>query len=144
MTYVKERLAEIAAEVRNRTAERKTLLTQVASVAEGAPSPSKSNAPRVGFVYFMKSGGMVKIGFTTDLEQRTKTIRNGNPHELTLLGAMPGTDDTEFFLHQMFAPYRSTGEWFRIEGALDVFLASLPSSAKTRKRGRRRQIAAYL
>lgn len=101
---------------------------------EIARQAERLNPPKVGFVYFIKSAGLVKIGFTVDLQQRVSAIKNGNPHELTLIGSMPGTDDTEYFLHQMFSKYRQSGEWFRIEGDLDAFLACLPDRAKARKR----------
>jgi hypothetical protein len=133
MSYVSQRLAEIKVEV----AERQRLEAEAAAEylrAISVREAQKLNSPRVGFVYFIKSAGLVKIGFTCDLQQRIAAFKNSNPHELTLIGSMPGTDDTEFFLHQMFAKYRQSREWFRIEGDLDTFLSCLPDRAKARKR----------
>jgi len=137
MSYVQERLAQISVEALEKAKAREEIARAFRD-AEERRIAERLNPPRVGVVYFIKSGPLVKIGFTTNLATRMEKIRNGNPHELTLLGSMPGTDDSELFLHQMFSAYRTTGEWFRIEGALDVFLAGLPSEARRRKRGRLR------
>lgn len=136
MGYVQERLAQVSAEAMSKVRQREDM-AQALRASEERRRAEQLNPPRVGVIYFIKSGALVKIGFTTALEQRMEKLRSGNPHEMKLLGSMPGTDDTEFFLHQMFAAYRATGEWFRIDGNLDSFLAALPRETKFRKRGKR-------
>lgn len=68
-----------------------------------------------GFIYFIQgeSGGPIKIGYTTDLEQRLKTLQTGYPDRLDLLLAFPGKPKHEKAIHKQFEPYRLNGEWFR-------------------------------
>lgn len=134
MGYVQERLAEVAQESLTRAIEREHAARRM-RVIDRYVKAQRLNEPKVGFVYFIKSGSQVKIGFTKDPAQRLAKLRNGNPHELTLLGSVPGTDDTESFFHQMFAHYRTGGEWFSLEGDLDRFIFTLPDAPKPRKRG---------
>lgn len=74
--------------------------------------PSKKGMS--GFIYFIQgiSGGPIKIGYTTDLENRLKTLQTGYPDRLEYLLAFPGSPEHEKALHKQFAQYRLNGEWF--------------------------------
>jgi len=127
--YVKERLAqihseaglsakekEIAAVLREDTRKKTKEEIEIESMARVS----------VGYVYFIKSSDMVKIGFSTDVVNRLSNLKVGNPFGSRLVAAIPGTEDTEAYFHKMFAEYRSQGEWFRIDGLLKVMLKTMP------------------
>lgn len=68
-----------------------------------------------GFIYFIQGecGGPIKIGYTTDLENRIKKLQTGYPDRLQLLLAFPGNKQFEQAIHKQFEQYRLNGEWFR-------------------------------
>jgi hypothetical protein len=78
-----------------------------------------------GAVYFARCGDRVKIGFSIDPQARLGILQSGNPEPLTLVGWMPGTQDSERNLHQQFSALHVRGEWFRAEPALLEFIASV-------------------
>lgn len=62
-----------------------------------------------GQVYFLQSDNAVKIGWTSDLEQRMKSYSPG----AKILAVMPGTRKDETRLHRKFAHLRTNRrEWF--------------------------------
>lgn len=70
-----------------------------------------SDAPREGTVYFLRSGGHIKIGWTSDLAKRMRTY----PPDSTLLAHHPGTRKDEQCLHRKFAVHRTHGrEWYTL------------------------------
>jgi len=82
-----------------------------------APTPDYSEAA-VRFpagtqvVYFLQaeSGGPIKIGETSNLQQRMKDLQQAEP--LTLLHAFPGDRDCEQWIHRELSRHRRLGEWF--------------------------------
>jgi hypothetical protein len=65
-----------------------------------------------GYVYFVAGGPFIKIGWSFLIKTRVASLQTGNPYKLELLGAIPGSIDTERELHEMFKKYRAEGEWF--------------------------------
>ena len=65
-------------------------------------------------VYFIEAIGLglVKIGKAAKLENRWIQLRNGTPHPLRLLKALPGYSGEERWVHALFNAYRVKGEWF--------------------------------
>lgn len=63
-------------------------------------------------VYAIAAGDSVKIGYTTNLEQRMKAIQSTCPHPIVCLGTAPGGQLLERALHRQFARHRVYGEWF--------------------------------
>jgi len=76
---------------------------------------------RYGLVYFIQFGDRIKIGYTTDLEQRMSAI----PHD-KILALIAGTMADERRCHEKFAHLRLTGEWFSAGPDLLKFIAKLP------------------
>lgn len=74
------------------------------------PPPSVKRRPRPGTVYFIRLGDRIKVGYSENLDRRLA-------HE-EILGFVPGTRADEQAWHQLLAPHRVTGEWYRAE--LDV------------------------
>lgn len=77
------------------------------------------------FVYFVSFDGHLKIGFSAfDPRTRLRALQSGCPMELTVEVIMDGDRERERHWHDLFAPMRTRGEWFRltdeIRKALDL------------------------
>lgn len=81
-----------------------------------------SNLGGLGYVYFIKMGNAVKIGFTTSIGRRLSAIQTSCPEPAEVIKVVPGSQATEQFFHDHFAKYRLRGEWFSLEGNLVAFL----------------------
>lgn len=68
----------------------------------------------IGIIYFIgPDEGMVKIGFTNDLQTRLKRLQCGSPVPLKVLASISGQPQTlEREYHTRFASARQHGEWF--------------------------------
>lgn len=109
--YVKQRLAQIQAEV-------------LAEIAARPPEPLPKHvepAP-TGYVYFLRTGNAVKIGFSTNPGRRMKSIQTGCPEPARLVKVVRGRPWTEKKFHARFAEYRTGGEWFDLRGRLAKYL----------------------
>ena len=90
------------------------MLPEQSPTAEVAP-PS----PNYGHVYLLKAGIYFKIGQSSDLEKRVKSINVALPDKATLEHAI-STDDPpgiEAYWHRRFADLRANGEWFKLSKA---------------------------
>lgn len=76
----------------------------------------------VGKIYFLLSGKIIKIGFTTDLAQRISRLQTATPNTLHLLGTIDGTQRDERNLHRRFANLNVRGEWFRRHSSLMAYI----------------------
>lgn len=83
-----------------------------------------SQSGKSGFVYFLRMGDAVKIGFSGSLGQRIKTIQTACPRPTEILCIIPGNYGTERYFHAHFAAHKLQGEWFRLDGQLAAFLAN--------------------
>lgn len=65
-------------------------------------------------IYFIQSenGGPIKIGYSKNFDDRLKTLQEGNPYKLIVLGLMEGTIPAEQRLHRKFEEHRFRNEWF--------------------------------
>lgn len=68
-----------------------------------------------GWVYFFhdEREGLIKIGYTANVERRLRQIENARRSRLIVLGACRGTFADEQTLHDQFSATRIDGEWFR-------------------------------
>lgn len=66
-------------------------------------------------VYFLQASpdGLIKIGYTSNLDSRISSIRSDSPSEIRLLASVDGTRELEAELHEEFASYNQHGEWFK-------------------------------
>lgn len=81
-----------------------------AAIRPSAPRPQpqrRAGSATVGFVYFIKFGDRIKIGFSRNWQRRVNEL----PHD-EVLGVMHGGISQEQNLHALFSRYRITGEWF--------------------------------
>ncbi|STQ89310.1 GIY-YIG nuclease family protein [Iodobacter fluviatilis] len=69
-------------------------------------------------VYFVSDDlrNQVKIGRSTDVKRRVKTLQTGNPSALKLMGWINTANDAsmESELHEHYKGLRGIGEWFSI------------------------------
>lgn len=68
---------------------------------------------RAGVVYFIAANGMVKIGFTQNIDERMKAIQATSPTQIELIGTLPGSLRLEREIHERFKHARAHGEWFQ-------------------------------
>lgn len=84
-------------------------------------------------VYLISVGDpkFVKIGFTTSLEQRLRSLRTASHVEPIVHAAIPGPRSLERDLHSQFASARHNREWFRLTDEIAVFIASERAKCET-------------
>lgn len=83
-------------------------------VAPNSGTYTEQRANGAHTVYFIQAGkgGAVKIGYAKDVRRRMAELRISCPHDLVLIGAMPGGAEKEAELHAMFWSVHLRGEWF--------------------------------
>jgi len=83
----------------------------------------KSSGP---VVYLIRTDNFefVKIGFTTCLERRLRSLRTASHVEPTIHLTIRGTRSLERELHTRFAAARHNREWFRLTDVIKAFIAS--------------------
>lgn len=119
---VSRRTAPEPAEVAERIREKVDVETEIlrlrrelgslkAQIGSAKSNLDRKKSPRVGVVYFLKSNGFMKIGWTSDLDQRLKQY---DP-DARVLAVKPGTKKDETALHKKFAHLKThRREWFGI------------------------------
>jgi Meiotically up-regulated gene 113 len=65
-----------------------------------------------GFVYFLRAGERVKIGFSKRPWLRWGELSTGLSHNVTPMAFVPGTQREERRAHWFLNRYRQAGEWF--------------------------------
>ncbi len=76
-------------------------------------------------IYFIKSAGYVKIGFCArDPMRRLEKLQIGNPMTLRLVALAEGDMADERDLHSRFRKQRVRGEWFRLDEAVNAYIAN--------------------
>lgn len=85
-------------------------------------------------VYFIRRNndlqGLVKIGFTNNLDERLNAFKAQYPEGIECLVAVPGGRETETILHALFASSHHVGEWFNLTAEISSAikaLAALPT-----------------
>jgi Meiotically up-regulated gene 113 len=83
----------------------------------------KSSGPVV-YLVSTDNPEFVKIGFTTCLERRLRSLRTASHIEPTIHLTIPGTPSLERELHTRFGAARYNREWFRLTDEIRTFIAS--------------------
>lgn len=86
-------------------------------------SKVKSSGPVV-YLISTDNPEFVKIGFTTCLERRLKSLRTASHVEPTIHLTIEGTRPLERELHTRFETARYSREWFRLTDDIKTFIAS--------------------
>ena len=75
------------------------------------------------YVYFLRVGDRVKIGFSTRPLSRIDTLVTAVPDQVDAFVFIRGNERTERALHAEFAEHHTSGEWFRFNPALARLMA---------------------
>lgn len=86
------------------------------------PYVKKSTSPKTGYVYFLKTGNEVKIGFSVNPRERLHSLQTGCARPAKMVKIVKGTPTTERAFHKRFAEYHLKGEWFDLRGRLAKYL----------------------
>jgi hypothetical protein len=65
-----------------------------------------------GYIYFLKSGEAIKIGFSRKPMVRASDLATGLSHGIDTMTFVPGTEREERCAHAFLARFRRAGEWF--------------------------------
>jgi len=77
----------------------------------------------VYFAQFGGPGGLIKIGYTGDLDKRILALGKSAPLPVEAMGWMEGGHGREQRLHRKFHTSRFNGEWFQATPQLVDFIA---------------------
>lgn len=79
-----------------------------------------------GYIYFIESGGLIKIGITENLWARVYNLALSSAHKIFLKGYIEVDNDIlyagERAIHAKFDSIRAHGEWFRPSDDLYEFI----------------------
>lgn len=113
------RLTDLAMYLDKRRAEALDRMNKEAAEEETRVPPAGNSV-----VYFIKSDGLIKIGFSTNLKKRLQTYATHNAFDVDLLGTIPGEQSLEKELHAKFRQFRVHREWFRFVQEIQDYLAT--------------------
>lgn len=103
-------------------AQRQMWLDKAALAACGRADEISATEP---VIYFISAGDdLIKIGHTTNLRTRLRSLRTAHPKELHILLVMPGSRDDEQDLHRRFSDLRVGREWFNRAKPITDYIAS--------------------
>jgi hypothetical protein len=88
--------------------------------------------PTGKYVYFLRCGDAVKIGYTTNPSGRLESLKTGLPTPIDAFVLVAGTEADERALHREFHQQRVHGEWFRANGALLNVICQVAAHGITR------------
>ncbi len=100
----------------------------------GTPLTQPSSDPVLGYVYFIRAGDHVKVGYSAQPLDRLQTLQTSHPEKLEILCTIPGSIKTERSLHARFQSYRVRGEWFRFGPGIRKFVKCASQISPRRRR----------
>lgn len=77
------------------------------------------------YVYFARSGDMMKIGCSIQPVERLKQIAEWVPFKTKLVATQPGAFDLESDLHAYFADSWSHLEWFHVTEKMEAYVSQI-------------------
>lgn len=102
------------------------LAAAIDSTVDGWNEPFPSRW-KPGWIYTLviEESQLVKIGFSADgnLKNRIATIQSSCPFLVKHLFSTRGTTGLEHLFHALFRHQRMRGEWFKVEGVVEQWLA---------------------
>ena len=103
-------------------AQRQMWMDKAALAACGRANQISDREP---VVYFISTDdGLIKIGYTTNLGVRLRSLRTAHPKELQVRLVIPGSLDDEQEFHRRFAAFRVGREWFKLAKPISDYIAS--------------------
>ena len=86
------------------------------------------------WVYFLRAGDRLKVGFSRNPEQRIETLKTGCPDPIILLGTMLGGRKEERQIHSTLKNFRANGEWFDLSAeSVKTYLSAILPGWEKRK-----------
>lgn len=74
-----------------------------------------STYPGAGsMVYVVHCDGLYKIGVSSNVSERVRSLQTASPHLVTLIGTIEGDRSIEALWHYQFREKHVRGEWFRL------------------------------
>jgi hypothetical protein len=75
-------------------------------------------------IYFIQAGddGLIKIGYTADVDQSIQTWQEGSPIPLNPLATIEGGLEAEVYLHSKFSRLKQHGKWFKVSKEIFDFI----------------------
>lgn len=114
-------MPEMSLAMHIREQEKRTKSKEAAAFKDGM---KRKDPDSTGIVYYMRINGQIKIGYTTNLPQRSRNYPPGTE----LLAVEPGTSYTERDRHQQFHRDRVRGrEWFNPSESVMAHINELAS-----------------
>lgn len=87
--------------------------------------PPKIPLHAAGYVYFVYSGGLIKIGFSKDPFRRIDELRTGLATPVDKFLVVRGHKHAERKLHDRFAAERNHREWFKPTAMLEALILDM-------------------
>lgn len=78
-----------------------------------------------GFVYFIRRGRTVKIGYAHDPISRMRHLQTANSHALILLGAIGGSYQDEKAIRLELREHRLRGEWVSANRSVMAYIKTI-------------------
>lgn len=99
-----------ALELTRRINEQMAIATEA---ARQLPPPRRKKEPAHTYFIRAERSGLIKIGCASDPVARLRGLATGSPEPLRLLAIWrDGGREAERQMHELFASFRSHGEWF--------------------------------
>jgi len=94
------------------------------------PSSESQTESERSFVYFIRCGEFVKIGFSTNPHSRRASIATSSPMPVEFIGLIEADLAAERRLHKQFKHLRKKLEWFQLADELRVEIKRLCGSER--------------
>lgn len=91
---------------------------------------AEQSASAKGFVYFLRSGEQIKIGFSSGPFSRLQQLKTGVANGINAMGAIEGDMADERQLHNEFRDLHIHGEWFHAKWRLRLFIANCVAAGR--------------
>lgn len=78
-------------------------------------------------VYFIRSGGRIKIGYTSNWSKRLRSFTRALPEPPEIIAVIDGGREAEAWLHSRFDELRVNGEWFKSHADIEEMAHKLAS-----------------
>jgi hypothetical protein len=76
-------------------------------------------------IYAIYSGGHIKIGLSSNAQNRALGFETATPMPVALLATVRGGYVAELKAHKALAPHRIRGEWFRLSSEVRAFVEEM-------------------
>ncbi len=110
--------------------QRRTWIDKATLAACGRSDEIAAKEPTIYFI--SADDDLIKIGYTTNINARMRSLRTAHPKELRILLVIPGSRDDEQELHRRFDAFRVGREWFKHCEPIRDYIASQQTAAVCR------------